>query len=103
MGFVYAVLLRDNLGGSKGTGVVVSSEKVEGTPGALLLSATTEVTVGSEGGVGVNAGVGVSVSRRKGSAAGLGTEDDAAGVMAVMEPTTVVQFMARGRNDITYL
>lgn len=76
---------------------------MEGTPRTLPLSATAEVTIGSEGGVVVSAGVGVSVSRRKGSAEGLGTEDDAARVTAVVEPTTVVQLMAMGRNNITYL
>lgn len=78
MGFVYAVLLRDNLGGSKGIGGVVSPGKVEGTLRALLLPATAEVTFGSDegfgsdGGVGVKAGAGVSVSRRNGLAAELG-------------------------------
>lgn len=46
--------------------------------------------------MGVSAGVGVSVSRRKGSAEGLGTEDDAARVTAVVEPTTVVQLYGDG-------
>lgn len=96
MGFVYAVLLRNNLGSSKGIGGAVSPGKAEGTLRALLLPATAEVTFGSDegfdpdGGVGVKAGVGVSVSRRNGSAAELGKEDDATGVTAAVEPTIVV-------------
>lgn len=96
MGFIYAVLLRDNLGGSRDIGGVVSRGKVEGTLRALLLPATAEVTFGSDegfgsdGGVGVKAGVGVSVSRRNGSAAELGKEEDATGATAVVEPTIVV-------------